>query len=205
MQKSAKLYRAAGPLLGNVGEKLGSGLLKKNQTQFSSVLEMQFESKSACVDLPRGLQKNPSEGNNKVVQDFVCNDSGKRRVNELEFARSLQKLIQRQQKNLELAVINQGPHKHEYEHLAVGADDWIKMSKQKDVALKKIHQQIVVTPSTSMEPAPPTSCNGRNPLLNEIVNEGIDWIPFTTLEGITRKAEAIIKDKTMLEIPNSNQ
>lgn len=57
MQKSAKLYRAAGPLLGNVGEKLGSGLLKKNQTQFSSVLEMQFESKSACVDLPRGLQQ----------------------------------------------------------------------------------------------------------------------------------------------------
>lgn len=77
---------------------------------------------------PARFTTNPSEGNNKVVQDFIHEDKGNARVSEFDFVQSLQKLVKRQENDLEMAVIDQGPYRvrEAFNHIVTFPDDWVK-------------------------------------------------------------------------------
>ena len=151
---------------------------------------------------------NPSEGNNKLVQDFVHEDTRKTRVSEFEFAQSLRKLVQRRENDLEMAVINQGPYRvrEAFKHIVTTPDDWIKMtSDQRKRALKKVHDTNIsdARDSSLTEKLQPTESTS-NPILHRLLQEGIHWIPLSTFTGMTQKAEKILQDPgRVISIPNS--
>ena len=63
-------------------------------------------------------------------------------VSEFEFAQSLQKLIQHQENDLEMAVIDQGPYqvRNTFNHIITSPNDWVKMTpNQRKRALCKVH------------------------------------------------------------------
>ncbi|KAL9982941.1 hypothetical protein ACROYT_G005056 [Oculina patagonica] len=157
---------------------------------------------------PARFTTNLSEGNNKVVQDFIHEDTRKSRVSEFEFVQSLQKLVQRQENDLEMAVIGQGPYRvrEAFNHIITSPDDWVKMtSNQRKKALQKVHDtKISETRDSSLTQRPQPAESARNPVLDRLLQEGIDWIPLSTITGMTQKAEMILQDPgQVIPIPNS--
>ncbi|KAK3727383.1 hypothetical protein QZH41_017732 [Actinostola sp. cb2023] len=195
---------------GDFGLKAWRWFAKNKLNSFFNCLGASAREQAGLGRPPERFITNPSEGNNKLVQDFVRNDIGKKRVNEHEFSKALQKLVQRQDNDLEMAVFNQGPYKFRagFEHLAVSEDNWLKMRpKQRENALKSVHQESISLAVSTMALQPHIASSAEsNPLLNELVKEGIDWIPVTTLDGISKKATLILEDRgQIIEIPNSGQ
>ena len=157
---------------------------------------------------PARFTTNPSEGNNKVVQDFIHQDTKKTRVSEFEFVQSLQKLIQRQENDLEMAVIDQGPYRvrDAFNHIITSPDDWVKMTpNQRKRAMQKVHgTKISEASDGSLTQRPQAEEGAKNPILDRLVQEGIDWIPLSTLTGMTEKAEKILQvPDQVIPIPNS--
>ena len=157
---------------------------------------------------PARFTTNPSEGNNKVVQDFIHQDTKKTRVSEFEFVQSLQKLIQRQENDLEMAIIDQGPYRVRsvFNHIITSPDDWVKMTpNQRKRALQKVHgTKISEASDGSLTQRPQAAEGAKNPILNRLLQEGIDWIPLSTLTGMTEKAEKILQvPDQVIPIPNS--
>ena len=78
---------------------------------------------------PIRFTTNPSEGNNKV---FIHQDTKKTRISEFEFVQSLQKLLERQENDLEMAVIDQGPYwvRNVFSHIITSSDDWVKITEE---------------------------------------------------------------------------
>ena len=91
---------------------------------------------------PEKFTTNLSERTNGIIQDYVKRECSVNKVNEYVFALTMQKLIDVQEKEIELAVVNRGECKLRdgFKHLNVPPSRWSSMTeKQRATALKKIH------------------------------------------------------------------
>ena len=115
----------------------------------------------------------------------------------------MQKLIDVQEKEIELAVVNRGEYKlrDEFKHLNVPLSRWSLMTeKQRAAALKKIHCLKLkdVAPGRTTAASQEIS-QEKNPLMTTVLAAGIDWIPRDVLQAITNKAVSIKDKVTVLE------
>ena len=120
-----KWSQAGGP-----GKKAHSWLVKNKARKVFSCLGASAREQASLGRPPAHFTTNPSEGDNKLVQDFVHEDTRKTGVSEFEFAQSLRKFIQCQENDLEMVVINQGPYRvrEALKHIVTSPYDWVKMT-----------------------------------------------------------------------------
>ncbi len=154
---------------------------------------------------PEKFNTNRSERTNGVIQDYVKPECGGGAVNEYIFAMTMQKLVELQEREVELAVVSRGEYKLRkgFEHLSVSPSRWKTMTeKQMDTALKKIHtiKMEDVAPS-SMKAVSQAIDEGNNRVMATLLTAGVDWIPHDLLLAITKKALRIKDSVTIL--PNS--
>ena len=152
---------------------------------------------------PEKFNTNRSERTNGIIQDFVKRECSGSKVNEYIFALTMQKLIDVQEKEIELAVVNRGEYnlREGFKHLSVPPSRWSSMTeKQRAAALKKIHSFKLEDVAPGITTAATQAISQENnTLMTTMLTAGIDWIPHDVLQGITNKALRI-KDKiTILE------
>ena len=152
---------------------------------------------------PERFTTNRSERTNGIIQDYVKRECSGSKVNKYVFASTMQKLIDVQEKEIELAVVNQGEYKlrNGFKHLNVPPSRWSSMTeKQRATALKKIHCLKLedVAPGRTTAASQAIS-QGNNPLMTIVLAAGTDWIPRDVLQAITNKAVSIKDKVTVLE------
>lgn len=76
---------------------------------------------------------------------------------------------------------------------------------QRKRALQKVHWTKISEASDGSLTQRPQSAEGaKKPILDRLLQEGIDWIPLSTLTGMTEKAEKILQvPDQVIPIPNS--
>ena len=153
---------------------------------------------------PKKFDTNRSERTNGVTQDFVRRECDGP-VNEYVFAKAMQKLVEAQEKELELAILNRGEYtlRNGYKHLTISPSRWrIMTEKQKDTALKKIHSTKVDETRNNTATVSEAIRDRENHLMTTLLAAGVDWIPRNVLHAITEKALRIKEMVTML--PNAD-
>ena len=144
---------------------------------------------------PERFTTNRSERTNGVIQEFVKRECNGKKVDEYVFATTLQKLINIQEKEVELAVIGQGEYKlrDRFKHISVPTSRWSKMTeKQMATALNKIHtislddglDSNVSTVSRALR-------DDDHPLMEKFARAGVDWIPRDVLVHVIAKASSL--------------
>ena len=140
---------------------------------------------------PSKFTTNRSERTNGVIQDFIRQRYGLRHVNVFSFCVALQDLIDMQDKEVELAVVGKGEYRicPAYQNLQVTPAQWVRMTeKQQKQALQKIH-------TTGVEDRSPASelqvtrvvAEEIGPILGEILEAGVDWLPRDVLAQKNQK------------------
>ena len=142
---------------------------------------------------PEKFTTNRSERANGIMQDYVKRECSGSKVNEYVFASTMQKLIDVQEKEIELAVVNRGECKlrNGFKHLNVPPSRWSSMTEkhvQRATALKKIHCLKLedVAPGRTTAASQAIS-QGNNPLMITVLAAGIDWIPHDVLQQLRIK------------------
>ena len=128
---------------GKSGKGVYKWFIRKKACKVFSCLGASVREQAGLRHPPARFTTNPSEGNNKVVQDFVHEVTRKTRISEFKSVQSLQKLIQRQQTNLEMAVINEGIYhvRVDFNRIIISPYDWVRItSKQHQKALQRVHE-----------------------------------------------------------------
>ena len=148
---------------------------------------------------PERFTTNRSETTNNVLQDFVSREShGKKKVDEYSFASSVEKLVKIQKQDIELAVVGRGEYKlrEEFRYLEVTPSEWSRMREdQRKAALQKLHHVNVHEVQASSVTQVTTALeSGAHPVMKEITNLGIDWIPHDILSSMVDKADSLIKE-----------
>lgn len=157
---------------------------------------------------PERFTTNRSETTNNVLQDFVSRETnGKKKVDEYSFASSVERLIKIQNQEIELAVVGRGEYKlrEEFRYLEVTPTEWSKMREdQRKAALQKIHQvNIHEVQASSVSQVTNALQSGAHPVMQEIINCGIDWIPHDVLSSMVDKADSLIKEGHSVASQNS--
>lgn len=144
---------------------------------------------------PERFTTNRSERTNGVIQEFIqqeCNG----KVDEYVFAVTLQKLVDMQEKEVELAVIGKGEYKirDRFKHIFVSPSNWVKMTeKQTEAALRKIHTTTVNEKVDSTASAVSRALrDDDNPLMQTFSKACVDWIPRDVLVHIIAKASSLV-------------
>lgn len=148
---------------------------------------------------PEKFTTNRSEATNNVSQDFVLREShGKKKVDEHSFASSVEKLVNIQKEDIELAVVGRREYKlrEEFRYLEVSPSKWSQMREdQRKAVLQKIHetnihemQQSSVTQASNALPSE------AHPIMQKILSIGIDWIPRDVLSAIVNKSDSLNKE-----------
>ena len=142
---------------------------------------------------PERFTTNRSEQTNRLIQEYVKKEcGGKKNIDEFSFCVALSKLIQMQQQEIELAVVGSGELRlrEKFKSLQVTPEKWSKMrDDQRKKALEKVHS-IAVDVSSASPVENVTSFLGTSvdPIVTEILNAGVDWIPQALLETIVSRA-----------------
>jgi hypothetical protein len=142
---------------------------------------------------PERFTTNRSEQTNRQIQEFVKKDSnGKKSVDEFSFCISLAKLVNTQNQEVELAVAGSGEFKirEKFRFLEVSPDKWAKMQDgQRMKALAKVHAVTLEQLSASSTDRISNILNSHEqPLTQEILRGGIDWIPRALVSTMVNKA-----------------
>jgi hypothetical protein len=154
---------------------------------------------------PSTFTTNRSERTNGVIQDFIKRRYGLRRVDVFSFSVALQDLIDMQEKEFELAVVGKGEYRicPAYQDLQVTPTQWTRMTqKQQKQALLKIRTTSVEdTSSSSQQQVTRALSEEIDPILGEVLQAGVDWLPCNVLAEITKKAAEICDAGTTVELP----
>ena len=160
-------------------------------------------------DPPGKFYTNQSESNNHLVQSFVQEDTGSKKVDEYVFCKTLEKLIQRQTVDIELAVTNRGPYEicEDYNDLLIISEDkWVKMTpKQRATAIAKIHSISLSQGNVKESLTTSVVRHQQTSLENKLFHEGVDWIPSDVLQGMSQKAEDLLQDRSNLVVAPGSQ
>ena len=164
----------------------------------------QFVKEQVWAAPPSKFTTNRSERTNGVIQDFVKRRYGLRRVNVFSFCVALQDLIEMHEKEVELAVVGKGEYRicPAYQNLQVTPAQWVRMiSKQQKHTLQKIHTTNVNDTSTTSELQVTRAVSEEiYPILGEILEAGVDWLPQDVLAQKIRKAGVIHDAGTAIEL-----
>ena len=159
-------------------------------------------------DPPLKFYTNQSESNNNLVQRFVEEETGSKKVDEYVFYKSLEKLVSRQTTDIELAVSNRGPYEicEDFSDLLISENKWVKMSpKQRSNAIGKVHSLSVSESNTKVSLTTTVQRHQQSPIESKLHQEGIDWVPSDVLEAMVNKAEGILQNKQNLVLAPGSQ
>ena len=147
---------------------------------------------------PERFTTNRSEQTNRLIQDFTRSETNERKkVDEFAFCVSLRKLVNTQRQEIELALLGRGEYKlrEQFKFIEVSPQQWSKMQEgQKTKALEKVHLVTLEQASCSLTAGISEELErSEDPLLNEMQNAGIDWIPHDILLSTIQKARSLTK------------
>lgn len=142
---------------------------------------------------PERFTTNRSEQTNRMIQEFVKKDSnGKKSVDEFSFCISLAKLVNAQNQEVELAAAGSGEFKirEKFKFIEVSPDKWGSMQDgQRIKALEKVHTVTLEQSSASSADRISNIFNSREePLTQELIRGGVDWIPRALLSTMVSQA-----------------
>ena len=148
---------------------------------------------------PERFTTNKSEQTNRVIQEFVRNENnGKKNIDEFSFCTALAKLINNQNQEIELAIIGKGEFKfrEEFRFLEVSPERWVKMrGDQRRNALEQAHSVPVDHCSrSSREVLTSFVRSGTNPVVNDMIDAGVDWIARDLLSSMVTKAQSLVDE-----------
>ena len=157
---------------------------------------------------PAKFTTNRSERTNGVLQDFVKRNCGSAKVDEYTFVKSLEKLVETQEQEIELAVLDKGEYqlRNEFAHIVISGEEWAKMTnEQRKAALSRIHEinlDNVVPNNVAAINAKLTE--DASPVFKQIISAGVDWITSDVLKLVAKKSENILKQGKVTELPAAN-
>ena len=142
---------------------------------------------------PERFTTNRSEHTNRMIQEFMKKDSNRKKsVDEFSFCISLAKLVNTQNQEVELAVARSGEFKirEKFKFLEVSPDKWGSMQDgQRIKALEKVHTVTLEQSSASSADRISNILNSNEePLTQELVRGGVDWIPRALLSTMVNQA-----------------
>lgn len=158
---------------------------------------------------PVRFTTNRSERTNRLIQEFINSESqGKTKVDEFFFCVSLAKLVKTQRQEVELALVGCGEYKlrEKFKHLEVSAEKWGKMvDAQRTKIIEKVH-------TATLEDASVSSAGNisqflstcEEPVMQEMLRGGIDWIPREILATMVNKAMSLMKKPKAITCQSSN-
>ena len=158
---------------------------------------------------PEKFTTNRSEATNNVLQDFVLREShGKKKMDEHSFASSVEKLVNIQKEDVELAVVGSGEYKlrEEFRYLEVAPSEWSQMrDDQRKAVLQKIYEtNIHEMQQSSVTQATNALRSEAHPVMQKILSIGIDWIPHDVLSAMVNKADSLNKEHHSV-MPQNNE
>ena len=159
-------------------------------------------------DPPGKFYTNQSESNNHLVQSFVQEDAGSKKVDEYVFCKTLDKLVRRQTVDIELAVTNRGPYEicDDYNALLISEDKWVKMTpKQRTSATGKVHSISLSESNVKESLTTRVDRHQQTSLENKLFQFGVDWIPSDVLQGMSNKAENMLLEGSNLVVAPGSQ
>ena len=126
-------------------------------------------------------------------------------VDVFTFAVTLKELVDIQEKEVEFAVVGTGEYAlhPSYRALKVTANQWVQMTyDQQQASLRKIHGWNVQNVSpTRVSSVTAAVSEVPNPVLKEILDAGVDWIPRDTLALIAAKATKLETEGNTVSLP----
>ena len=140
-----------------------------------------------------------------VLQDCVKRECGTVKTDEYTLVKSIEKLVKNQEQELELAVLDKGEYqlRPKFRHLLVASDKWTNMTNdQRKAALSRVHH-------IGLEDSSPNSVatintklvEGESAVFQQILSAGVDWITPDFLRFIAHKAEGLISEGKITELP----
>lgn len=179
------------------------GLNKKEDFIRSVISPVRQRAGLGCP--PEKFTTNRSERTNGILQDCVKRECGTAKTDEYTVVKSIEKLVKNQEQELELAVLDKGEYqlRPEFRHLLVAGDKWTKMTNdQRKAALSRVHH-------VSLEESSPNSVatintrlvQGESRVFQQMLSAGVDWITPDVLKFIAHKAEGLISEGKITELP----
>ena len=188
------------------GQVFHKWFLEKKAKEFAENVIVSVRQRAGLGCPPTKFTTNRSERTNGVIQDFIARENGTAQVDEYTFAKSLQKLIQIQQQEVEMSLLQKGEYTlcKEYQHILVLAAEWEKKSlKQKEASLSQIHK-IDVNNVSSVGVATSQLAEDIPSVVKEMILAGVDWITSDILKKIALSAEDKLHDDcTIVEVPTT--
>ena len=154
---------------------------------------------------PEKFTTNRSERTNGVLQDCIKRDCGTAKTDKYTLVKSIEKLVKNQEQEVELAVLDKGEYqlRPEFRHLLVAGDKWTKMTNdQKKAAILRVHH-------VSLDESSPNSVatintklvQGESRVFQQMLSARVDWITPDVLKFIAHKAEGLISEGKITELP----
>ena len=179
------------------------GLKKKEEFIRSVISPVRQRAGLGCP--PEKFTTNRSERTNGVLQDCVKRECGTAKTDEYTLVKSIEKLVNNQEQDRELAVLDKGEYqlRPEFRHLLVAGDKWTNMTNdQRKAALLRVHH-------IGLEDSSPNSVatintklvEGESAVFQQILSAGVDWITPGVLKFIAHKAEGLISEGKITELP----
>lgn len=129
-------------------------------------------------------------------------ECGTAKTDEYTLVKSIEKLVNNQGQELEFAVLDKGEYqlRPEFCHLLVAGDKWT--NDQRKASLSRIHHigledsspNSVVTINTKL-------VEGESAVFQQILSAGVDLITPDVLKCIAHKAEGLISEGKIMELP----
>ena len=133
---------------------------------------------------------------------------GKKKVDEHSFPSSVEKLVNIQKEDVELAVVGRGEYKlrEEFRYFEFAPSEWSQMrDDHRKAVLQKMHEtNIHEMQQSSVTQATNALRSEAHPIMQKILSIGIDWIPHDVLSAMVNKADYWNKEHHSV-MPQNNE
>lgn len=175
------------------GEEFHKWFMERKRLLFLNSVISPVRQRAGLGCPPERFTTNRSEQTNRIIQEFVHKEcKEKKSVDEFSFCVALSKLINIQKQEIEMAIVGTGEFRlrEKFRFLEVSPERWCRMNEdQKEKALHKLHMvTLEESVSSTINKVTEIVGNEEHPLLIEMVQAGIDWIPRNILSSIIQKA-----------------
>ena len=173
------------------GQAFFQWFIARKRTEFLNSVISPVRQRAGLGCPPDRFTTNRSEQTNKSIQEFVKSESKSKKVDEFTFSVCLSKLVNQQQQEVELAVIGRGEYqlREKFKHLEVSSQEWESMrDEQKKGVLQRLHKISLDEGTSSTTRVTEIARATGNPILDQFIGVGIDWIPREILSSVIQKA-----------------
>ena len=174
------------------------GLKKKEEFIRSIISLVRQRAGPGCP--PEKSTTNRYERTNDVLQDCVKRECATAKTDEYTLVKGIEKLVNNQEQELELAVLDKGEYQlcPEFRHLLVAGDKWTNMTNdQRKACLSRVHHIRLEDSSRNRVATINTKLvEGESAVFQQILSAGVDWINQDVLKFIAHKGEGLISEVT---------